>query len=49
LEQAAADPERWLIVDGKLATHVISRLIWQQLQPRLIIKQKGGWHEHHGR
>ena len=41
LAQAAADPERWVVIDGKLVPELISRLVWQHLQPRLIQHMKG--------
>ena len=33
LEQAKADPEGWLMVDGTLPVEQIAQLIWQQVEP----------------
>ena len=33
LEQAKADPERWLIVDGNLPKERIADIVWQRVEP----------------
>jgi dTMP kinase len=39
LELAAAEPERWLIVDGTLTRAEIGKIIWNSIKPMLQIRQ----------
>jgi dTMP kinase len=39
LEMAAAEPERWLIVDGTLPRSEIGKIIWNNIKPMLQLRK----------